>query len=121
MRRFGERHAPPLGEELYGLREIYLFVEHHELERIASRLAAEAIEELHLRIDGERRGLFVMERTQALEPVPCGLERHVVRNEANDIARIPNRRDEIFRERDGQLGHLPGPIRGGLPTAPGRK
>lgn len=62
-----------------------------------------------------------MKGAQPLKAGPCGLERHVVRNEAHDIARIPNRRDEIFRERDGQLGHLPGPIRGGLPTAPGRK
>jgi hypothetical protein len=43
-----------------------------------------------------------MEGAKSLESSPALLERYVVADEANDVARVPNRRDEILRERYGQ-------------------
>ena len=62
-----------------------------------------------------------MERAEALEAASPWLEGNVVRNETDDVACIPDRRDKILRKRDGQWGHLPRPDRGGFGTAPVRK
>jgi hypothetical protein len=98
----GKRYTPSPGEELDGLSETQLLIEHDELERVATRLTAEAVEELKLGVHGERRGLLVVEGAEALEPSSALLQRYVLGHEADDVTRVPDRRDEILRERNGQ-------------------
>src|SRR5262249_8867897 len=82
-------------------------VEHDELEGVAPGVTAEAVEKLHLRVDGEGGGLLVVERAEPLQPRTGRLEGDVIRNQANDVTCVPDRRDELSRERYGQAGHLP--------------
>src|SRR5204862_353040 len=60
-----ERHAIALGQPLDRLSEVELLGLAHEGDQVAALGAAEAVEELVGRIDGEARRLFVVEGTEA--------------------------------------------------------
>ena len=60
-----ELHAVALGEELHGLGEVERLGVAHERDRVALGLAAEAVVELVLAVDRERRRALVVEGAQA--------------------------------------------------------
>ncbi len=67
---------------------------HQERDRVAALAAAVAEEDVAARRDGERRGLLVVERAQALEVAAArGLERHVVGDDVGDRGPLAHQRD----------------------------
>ena len=86
------RHRNPgaAAELLHRFDEADLLRLHHEPEHVAARLAAEAVVELTLGMDRERRGLFTVKRTQAHEVPADALERHRLGDDLDDVARDAN-------------------------------
>ncbi len=102
-----KRDSPPACQELDRLREFDLLDHHGEAEDVSAGLAAETIKEATFGVDRERRGLFLVEGTQALVPAPGRLEGHVISDQTDDVAGIPDRGDELLRQRDTQADSLP--------------
>ena len=73
-------------------------MEFEELEHVAARLAAETVKEPLVRVDGERRRLLRMERTETLVLGPPALQRHVLLDDAHDIRLQAKVIDELLRE-----------------------
>ena len=71
-------HAGALGQQRERFREAELLHLHHEVDHRAALLAAEAVEQVPVRGDRERRGLFGMKGTQPNRPVAAALQAHVV-------------------------------------------
>ena len=79
-----------------GLGELHLLVQHQELEDVPTGPAAEAIEELFVRVHVERRGLLRVERTKGPVLRPAALlEREIVRNDLAQIRRGPHDLDRV--------------------------
>src|SRR5262249_56148407 len=61
---FRHLNAVARGQGLQGLRKFQFFIEHQELENVPAGTAAEAVEQLLVRIHIERRSLLRVERTE---------------------------------------------------------
>ena len=84
----------PAGQLFHRLDELQVRVVHQEADRGSVRTAAEAVVELLVRDDGERRRLLVVKRAARLELLAGALERNVVFDDLDDVGR----RDEVVDE-----------------------
>ena len=98
----GNLDAGDRRERLDRSHELQPVVLHQERQRRAGRATTEAVIELLFRIDAERRGLFVVKRTQRLK-VAAGLaQRHARVDHVDDV----DPRQQIVDERLGNpAGH----------------
>src|SRR6516162_8512492 len=81
--------------DLYCFRERHFFGKHHEIENVPSSMTSEAIKELFVPMNCERRRFFRVERAKSFESDPCLLETDVIRNYADEVGRIANGFREI--------------------------
>src|ERR1700722_18027345 len=81
QRDFGALSQPP-----HSIRKFDVLVFLDECENIAAFVAAEAMENLLLRIDVETRGLFLVKRAQRSEVRPGALQRDIGANDIHDVA-----------------------------------
>ena len=81
----GQRDAETLRELLHGVVEPELLVQLEKLDDVAADLAAVAVKEAFVAIDGERWRLLGVERTQPLVVRAALLQRHVVLNHHDDV------------------------------------
>ena len=65
-----------------------------ELEDVAARAAAEAVEEALAAIDGERRRLLAMKRAEAFVALAGELERRDLGDEVDDVGRLADLGDD---------------------------
>src|SRR5262249_6448552 len=98
----GDRDAGALREEPRGLEELDPLAHHHELERVAARAAAEAVEELLRLVDVEGRGLLVVERAEAAVLAAGFLEGDRLGDEGDDVDGRPDLADEVGSARRHQ-------------------
>ena len=97
----GHRDAVAAGQGLHGLGEIHPLVEHHELEDVAPRPTAEAVEDRRLGAHVEGRRLLVVEGTEALPGVAHLLEGHLLGDHAHHVGGAADFFDEGIREGHG--------------------
>src|SRR5262245_12614718 len=83
-------NASALGEEAHRLGELQAIVPAQELERVATRATAEAVEEVEFRVNGEGGRLFLVERAEPLPPLAGALERHDCPHEVHEIHAGPD-------------------------------
>ncbi len=88
--QLGKRHAVARGERTNRLGEAQPFDLHDEVENGAARAASEAVIKPALRVDGERRRLFVMEGTQPDEVSPGAAQPDVRADYLDDIGALPH-------------------------------
>jgi hypothetical protein len=81
----GEVNARGLGERAQRVAEFDTVAEHHELEHVATGLAAVAIEHLLGGADGEGRGLFLVEGAQTLVVLARALELHGLADQFHEV------------------------------------
>ena len=95
-------HMQLVGEKFHRLLEIQPLDIHDELDHAAAGLAAEAVIQLPLLINGEGSCLFPMEGAQSPVLVTVALERHIAGDNLNDVRAGP----ELVQPRGGKaLGH----------------
>src|SRR5690606_12909912 len=83
------------GEALDRRGEVDLLLLHDEADDVALRLAAEAVVDVHLRVDREGRGLLGVEGAQP-RPLPPGpSQRGVLADDLHDVGRRPDRGDVL--------------------------
>ena len=92
----GERHAGPLRQHPYGLRERIVLVVHHEGVDIPSSAAAEAVIHLHVAVDGKRGGLLIVEGAEAPIAAALFLEPHVAPYHFHDVVPCPDLFHNLF-------------------------
>ena len=80
-----QRDADLLRQQPDGIRKRDPFLQLHELEYIAAGMAAEAVKEPLLLIDGERRRLLGVKRAEAFELQPRLLQRDVLVHHADNV------------------------------------
>jgi hypothetical protein len=85
------------GEVLDRVDVAHAAVGHEEADRVAVRLAAEAVVELLRRADGERGRLLVVERAEAGEVRAGLLQLHVARDDVDDVDAV----QQVLLERIG--------------------
>ena len=78
-------HIDPLGQKAHSVRKGEVFLLHDEVDNAAALLAAKAVADLLIRRNGERAGLFVMERTQAKIVCTLFLQRNIIAHNVNNI------------------------------------
>ena len=98
----GHLYSALVGEIAYGFRELHPLMQHQELENRSSLFAPKAMEELVLRTNAERGGLFLVEGTQADEVPPGFLQRDVLLDYADDIRRGLDLSDNVLGNEPGQ-------------------
>ena len=81
----GQLHARARGQELDRLHKAQPLHLHDELDRRAARMAAEAVEHLLVRRNGERGRLFAMQRAQPPQAAALGAQLHIRRDDGNDV------------------------------------
>ena len=96
-----ERHPGPLGQEPDGLREVEPVVALEELEGVAPGVAAEAVEDAELRVDGEGRRLLLVEGAEALPALAGPLEGDVGADEVHEVHPRPDLLDDLRRHHHG--------------------
>ena len=102
----GHLASDPARELLHRLHELHVRVVHQEADRRAVRPAAEAVVELLVGDDGERRGLLVVERAARLELLAGALQGDVVLDDFDDV----DAGDEVVDEGLGDPScHVPAP------------
>lgn len=80
-----EWNSGPFGQHRPRLEEVDLFPQLNELEDVAADPAPEALKDLLILVNGERGGLFLVERTQALEVRSGSAQRNVTTDNIDDI------------------------------------
>ena len=101
-----EFHARSIGEHSEGFGEIDRFAQLEKRKDVAARVAAETLEELFLRIHGEGRGFFLVERAKAYEVSPLALEGGVLGDEFHQVHTLADVLFDGARITQGNL-HLP--------------
>ena len=103
--------ARPVGQEAHRLGEVETIVAAQELEGIAAGVAAEAVEEVQLRVDREGGRLLLVEGAEALPALAGALERHDRPHEVHEI----HARPDLVQDLGGHSHRLalrPGTARG---------
>ena len=95
-------HAGALGQFLDRLGKFQLIVVHDEAEGIAAGAAAEAVVELLVRADGERGGLFLVERAAGAVVLAGLLQLDARAHHIDDVGAVEQVIDEGLRD---QAGH----------------
>ena len=103
-------HAGALGQQRERLREGELLHLHHEVDHRAALLAAEAVEQIPVRGERERRGLFGMKGTQPDQPVAAALQAHVVAGHHVDSQPVVEFRDLVGRDHALTAAAAPAPV-----------
>src|ERR1043166_3847795 len=83
--QFGHGDAELLGKQTHGLDPFEAFDFLNEFDDVATFVAAEAMEDLLGRADGEGGGVFAVEGAEALEVCAAGSKLHVALDHRNDI------------------------------------
>ena len=83
---------------LDGFRKCEALRQCEELEDVAAGAAAEAVEQPLTAVDGKRRRLLAMKRTESLERLARLLERRRLRDELDDVGGLPHLGDELVVE-----------------------
>src|SRR6266404_5730737 len=83
--RVGQGHPGALGERAHRLREGDAVLAHQEAEGVAARAAAEAVVDVALRVDRERRGLLGVEGAEPLPVLARALELHHLADDLEDV------------------------------------
>jgi hypothetical protein len=91
------------GQVLDGLDEAEVVVLHDEAERGAVRPAAEAVIELLVGADRERRGLLVVERAAGLVFPAGALQLHAAADHLDDVGARDEFVDEVLRDAAGHV------------------
>ena len=89
-----QRDADTRRDMLDRFRKCEALGEREELEDVAAGSAAETVEESFTAIDGERRRLLAMKWTETFVRLPRLLERRHLRDELDDVGRLPDLRDQ---------------------------
>jgi len=92
----GDLDAALRGQRAHGLGEAQVFVLHQERERVPTTVAAEAVEDLPLRMDVEGGRLLVVEGAEALEAATGLAERDVTADEIDDVDAGSDRFDRLL-------------------------
>ena len=98
------RHAGAVGQILHGFGEAQSLVFHDETDGRAVRAAAEAVVELFARADGERRGLFFVERAAGHVVGAAFLQRHALVDDVDNIGFGQQLVDEFAGNHASALG-----------------
>ncbi|MCU0313384.1 MAG: hypothetical protein MUC84_04905 [Solirubrobacteraceae bacterium] len=96
-----ERHAVAVGEVLHRLAERQPLGQLDELEEVAALAAAEAVEDLLLGVDAERRRALVVERAGAHPLVPGAAQLGLRAHEVEHVGRVADALDRL----GGVAGH----------------
>src|SRR5207249_6692976 len=97
-----EGNTRALGQPAHRLGEFQALVLFHEGEDVAALVAAEAFEDLQVRIDVEAGSLFFVKRTKRHEVGAGALQGHV---RPNDINNVIGRADLLQGRGGKQAGH----------------
>src|SRR5690606_17813775 len=92
----GDLDADPVGGEAHGLGEAHALVLLQEAKDVAALLAAEALEDLPLRVDAEGRRLLVVERAARPELAALLSQRHALTDDADDVGALAHELDLLF-------------------------
>lgn len=105
----GQLDARAVGELAQRLGEGLALELHHELEDVPRGLAAEAVEELPLRVHVERRRLLRVEGAEALEARARALEHDVLADELHDVRALADLRDFVVSDHEDRRSFTDGP------------
>ena len=94
----GQLDADARRDMLHRLRKREALGQREELEDVAARAAAEAVEEPLAAIDVKRRRLLAMKRTEAFVALAGELERRDLADEVDDVGRRAHLRDDAVVE-----------------------
>ena len=95
----------PLGQPPYGIHKADVFVVLDEREDVAPLVAAEAVENLPLRVDIKARRFFLVKRTERNPVRPGALQRNIRAHDVNDVAGGANLFEFVLRDQSGHPGH----------------
>ena len=95
------RNASLFGERARRLRKGETFEPHHERQRIARLLAAEAVKVLPVATHVERRRLLAVKRTQTAEIGAALLQGDVLADQRDDVDPFTNFSDELVSNQRG--------------------
>ena len=87
-RRVDNLDAASFSESAHGLRKTHALDLHHEVDGTAALLAAKAMVDATLGIDGKARGLFLVKRTQTLKRSPLSRKAHGFSDEGHEIGAL---------------------------------
>ncbi len=100
-------HADAPRQVLHHLHEGAALDLHQKAEDVAALLATEAVVELALRVDVERRGLLVVEGAEALVVGPSTLELNVLPDDLHDVGPLTNLCNDLFGDPSWHVLWLP--------------